>query len=105
MLDATRNALKSYLVSLKGLDPTITDDQVKAAIVAFDGVPSGVYMADVDMRVISREEAARRLGVCPRRLDDYTATGKLKRFYMPGAKRALGIRVQDLNNLINAGVR
>jgi len=50
-------------------------------------------------KVFSRVEAGQILGVSPKRIDQLTATGALKKVFAPNTSRAIGITHESLHAL------
>lgn len=101
MLDGTKTAL----VGVMSIDPSITTEMQALALKVLSGGPGKVYCGGVEPLVVSRNEAARMIGFTPKRVDDFTRRGILKRVYMPGCKRATGILRTSVEDVVMAGVR
>ena len=100
MTTATRETLKG----LFKMDPSITADQVRTCFLVLNGSPDVLHgHGDID-RILSRKEAAEILGCGPKRVDDLTRRGVLKRFYFPGCSRASGIPRSSVESVMLAGV-
>ena len=56
-------------------------------------------------RVASREDAAKILGIGVKRVDDFTRSGALRRVYYSGNRRASGILMSSIDDMIAQGVR
>lgn len=85
MLKTTEQALSAILAS----DPSVTPDQRKAFL-GFLKSPAASKAVNEIPRVIRRKEAARILGVSPKRCDQWAASGALKRVTPPGMFRCIG---------------
>ena len=100
MLNTTLDLIKA---SLK-CDPTITpEDRTRLMLYLRhnrwkESKPSPATPAVP--RILRRAEAASRMGVSLRTLDNWAKTGILSRVYLPGRIRRAGFREADINNLI-----
>ena len=83
MLTNTRAAIVAILNS----DPSMNKAKIKNALAALEG---GAGSAGHPARVIRRPEAARLLGVSPKRIDQLAQQNILKRIVVPGTSRAIG---------------
>lgn len=61
---------------------------------------TGAARTESGPRVLSRSEAAERLGVCVRVIDGMSAAGILPRVTLPGRRRAAGVRDVDVERII-----
>lgn len=100
MLSTTRDAARAILRS----DPTITPAE-RQRLIALLSRPATEPTAQTPApaRLVRRIEAATRLGVCCRAVDNYAKRGLLPRVMLPGGTRALGFRESDLLALIAGG--
>ena len=101
MTSATRETLKG----LFKMDPSITSDQAKACIVFLSGSHGALDSHGVKPMVVSRREAAVLMGITPRRVDDFSRLGVLRRVYYPGNSRATGILMSSVDDIIAQGIR
>ena len=95
---------KTALVSVIRMDPTITEEMRKSALAILSGSSVPSRETFVSPRVVSRREAAIMIGLGPKRVDDFTRRGILKRVKFPGASRASGILCSSIEKAIEAGV-
>lgn len=93
---------KSLMSNLFQMDPTITEDTRKAALAVLSG--SAVSGGGVRVLVVSRSEAARMIGLGPKRVDHLTNIGVLKRVRFPGSSRASGILASSVEEAVASGV-
>lgn len=89
----TRLAIEAILKS----DTTVTPEERKRLLMPANKGPA------VPDRVISRAEAAKRFGRCPRSLDNWARRGLLKKWHLPGLSRATGFRESELAALLEVG--
>lgn len=101
MLEGT----KTVLIGVMGTDPSITTEMKSLVLKVLSDGPGSVHCGVVDPLVVSRSEAARLIGLTPKRVDDFTRSGKLKRVYMPGCSRATGILRSSIEDVIMSGSR
>ena len=57
----------------------------------------------LDVRLLRRQEVARRLSVSPRTVDNWSREGLLSKKKMPGRKRSCGFSSLDVEKLIISG--
>lgn len=93
MLTTTIDALKAIL----GTDTTVGRDQRQALVDIFR---NGVGIEAKPDRVLSRSEAAYRLGVSVKTLDLWKRKGIVKPVIIQGSSRAIGFRESDIAGLI-----
>ncbi len=55
-------------------------------------------------RILRRKEAAERLGICPKTLDNWSLRGTIHPIRIKGSERAVGFRQSDVDAII-AGKR
>lgn len=99
MLDTTQEAVKAMLRA----DPSLTPadrSRIIAAIRNHGTKTEDTTPAKPEPRIIRRAEAARRLGVGLRCLDNWHRCGILAKVTMPGRVRAAGFRDSDVVALI-----
>ncbi len=96
MLTSTRQAIAAILTT----DPTVSPEKRKA-IVATLSNPEATK--NEIPRVLSRIECGRILGVSPKRVDQLSKAGHLKRVTTPGTSRAIGILESSLRTLVEGG--
>ena len=98
MLDTTQEAVKAMLRA----DPSMTpaDRNRILSAIRSHGKTEDTTPAKPEPRLIRRAEAARRLGVGLRCLDNWHRCGILRKVTMPGRVRAAGVRESDLLALI-----
>ena len=101
MTTAIEGALKSFLK----VDPSITQNQINACLTILRGEGDLSENRSVSQVVLSREEVAQMMGISPKRVDDFSRGGYLKRVYFPGCVRASGILRSSVDSLIKSGVR
>ena len=92
------------IAALIRADPTV-DTRERTRLLALlrqGGVPSVQQAAASPRRVIQRAEAARLLDRSLRYVDGIARRGLVRRVKMPGHKRAMGVRADDLSTLIEA---
>jgi hypothetical protein len=92
------------IAALIRADPTV-DTRERTRLLALlrqGGAPTTQQAATSPRRVIQRAEAAKLLGRSLRAVDAYARRGLIRRVILPGYKRALGVRADDLNTLIEA---
>ena len=89
----TRAAIEAILKS----DSTVTTPERNRLLATEDK-----HAAPPD-RVISRAEAAKRFGRCPRSLDNWVNRGVLKKWHLPGVARATGFRESEIVALLQSG--
>lgn len=94
MMDQTKTALMSVIQ----MDRSITEEMRKSALAILSGSKAAVCPL-----VVSRSDAAKMLGLGPKRIDDFTRNGKLKRFRIPGSSRATGILCSSIEKLVADG--
>ena len=97
--------VKTMIVTAIGMDPSITDDMKMLALKILSGSGNDVRCGSGEPLVVSRSEAARMIGVGPKRIDDFTRRGDLKRVFLPGCSRATGILRSSIENVVMAGAR
>lgn len=87
MLKHTETALRAILEA----DPSMTPEQVKAAIKAASGKPSPSITDERPLDTILKlEEVARIMHTSTRNVSRYGRLGYLHRVHIPGASRSLG---------------
>lgn len=87
MLKHTETALRAILEN----DPSMTPDQVRAAIQAANGTrPEGITDARPVDTILKPGEVATILKTSTRNVSRYARAGVLRRVRFPGASRALG---------------
>lgn len=105
---------KEFLTQFLKSDPTISPEAAKTCLLVLSGSVDAaktclsVLSGSVDNakggefedRVLSRQEAARFLGVGLKRLDDFSRSGMLERVYFPGCKRASGVLLSSVRGLM-----
>lgn len=96
---------KTLVVTVLDQDPSITMDMKMLALKVLGGSVKEVRGGSVEPLIVSRGEAARIMGVSPKRVDVYMSAGKLKRVYMMGGKKATGILRSSIDSAVMAGVR
>lgn len=96
---------KTLVVAAINTDPSISDDMKMLALKVLSGHGKEVYGGSVAPLVVSRSEAATMMGLGPKRIDDFTRGGILKRVYMPGSSRATGILRSSVESAVMSGVR
>lgn len=92
------------IAALIRADPTV-DTREGARLLAFlrqGGSPTTQQVVTSPQRVIQRAEAARLLDRSLRYVDGIARRGLVRRVKMPGQKRAMGVRADDLNALIES---
>ncbi|MEI6808403.1 MAG: helix-turn-helix domain-containing protein [bacterium] len=99
MLPTTIDAIKAILKA----DPTVNPAD-RAVIVACirNGckVPATAPAVPAEVRILRRHEAAKRLGCGLRCIDNWARTGILHKVTLPGHIRACGVRLSDVEALI-----
>jgi predicted DNA-binding transcriptional regulator AlpA len=65
-------------------------------------VAPGTEPTKSEVRLIRREEAAKRLAVCVRTIDKLAKSGVLRRRLLPGRRRSCGFLLSDIESLIAA---
>lgn len=97
MLKTTENAILAICAS----DPSITDEQTKAAIKAASG---NVAPAITDERPIDTllklKDVARLLKTSPRNVTRYARLGYFRRVQIPGAARSLGYSADSVRDFM-----
>ena len=88
---------KMVLMQVFKSDRTVSPEEARA-FASFMG-------GGVVQRVASREEAAQILGIGVKRVDDFTRSGALRRVYYSGNRRASGILMSSIDDMIAQGVR
>ena len=96
---------KAFLAQVIKSDPTVSAAESKAFAMFIDGAYNMDRESGVVQRVVSREDAAKILGLGVKRVDDFTRCGALRRVYLPGNKRATGILMESIDAVIAQGVR
>ncbi len=99
------SATKETLTGLFKMDPSITSDQAKTCIMFLSGSLGTLDGCEVRARVVSREDAGRLMGIGPKRVDDFSRLGILRRVYYPGNSRASGILVSSIDDDIAKGIK
>jgi hypothetical protein len=95
MKPGTLNAIAAILAA----DPP-TNSAERGRVLAI----LGGGQAETAPRVLSRTDAAGRLGVSVRTVDALCAAGELGRVRLPGRARACGVRESDVERLISRRV-
>lgn len=95
---------KTALVSVIQMDPTITAEMKKSALAILSGSGAVARVGCVAPLIVSRVEAAKMIGLGPKRVDDFTRRGVFKRVRFPGSSRASGILCSSIEKAIEAGV-
>jgi len=94
MLQTTIDAIKAILAT----DATIDNEERMQLIANLKrGAKAESRTPD---RILRRQQAATRLGVCPKTLDNWTAQGAIRPVTIPGSTRAVGFRESDIDALI-----
>ena len=70
---------------------------------AVEQVFNGKTAKSIIQRIVRRSEAAELLGVTPKRIDQLSRTGILKRIYAPGTVKAIGVSESSLRALTEQG--
>lgn len=96
---------RAFLTQVIKSDPTVSAAESKAFAMFIDGAYNAEHGGGVVQRVVSREDAAKILGLGVKRVDDFTRRGALRRVYLPGNKRASGILMASIDAVISQGVR
>lgn len=96
---------KTSWAMLMNMEPGITSERQMLALKILSDGPGAVHCGGVEPLVVSRNEAARMIGLTPKRVDDFTRSGKLKRVYMPGCSRATGILRSSIEDVVMSGAR
>lgn len=96
---------KTSWAILMNMEPSITSERQMLALKILSDGPDAVRCGTVDPLVVSRNEAAKMIGLTPKRIDDFTRSGKLKRVYMPGCRRATGILRSSIEDVVMSGAR
>ena len=94
---------KTAWAMLMNMEPGITAERQMLALKILSDGPGAVRCGDIEPLVVSRKEAARMIGLTPKRVDDFTRSGVLKRVYMPGCRRATGILRRSVEDVVIAG--
>lgn len=99
MLETTKNAVKSILLTDTSLSP---DDRsgMLSALVAYGRGDSN--KGEKVPRLLRRKEVAARLGVSHRTVDKLHSEGLIKKFFFKGRKRASGFLESDINAILLA---
>lgn len=105
MLPTTQTAISAMLRA----DPSITADERAAILSAVRNhgkslQPKATPATHHPPRLLKRREVARRLGCCPRTVDNLARTGSLRRVLLPGRQRGAGFLESDVTNLIEAAI-
>jgi hypothetical protein len=95
MLKQTLTAIGAILES----DVTLSPEQRKI-IVAYVKNPSTSTPTAALPRIIRRDEAARLIGVTPKRCDQIAALGHLIKIMLPGTTRAIGFSESSVRALV-----
>jgi len=100
MLNTTYDALRAVLRA----DPTVgaADRNHKLALLRTPDVPKSEPAAPTVQRILQRRETAQRFNRTLRYVDRLAQEGILKKVKLPGRKRAVGFREEDVNRLIAA---
>lgn len=93
MLSTTLGAVKAILAT----DPSVNSEERKALV---EALKNGIKAEAKHDRVLRRPEAARRMGVSVKALDQWKRRGVLVPVQIPGSSRALGFRESDVEALI-----
>ena len=104
MLPSTIDILKSVLRA----DPTLSPAERASLLARMREKPEdskAESAAKEEVRIMRRNEAARRLSCSTRTLDKLAAAGVLPRRKLPGRVRASGFLASDVEALIRSGMR
>ena len=91
---------KSDLITSIAMIPDTDERLHRIGLILTGKDPSSIKAPE---RLIKRVEVARRLGLCPRSVDNLSADGALKPVRLPGRMRAVGFRESDVRALLDAG--
>lgn len=97
MLDTTQDAVKAMLRA----DPSVTPTDRNRILTTLRNHGKAEQQPNPpESRLIRRAEAARRLGVSLRAVDNWARAGILSKVKLPGRVRCCGFRAADVDALI-----
>lgn len=97
----TQTSIEAIAAILKG-DPTVTPQTRSQFLVHLrkGRITETVSTEPKEPRLIRRQEAAHKLSMSLRGLDNLCKTGVLTKCVLPGRKRAIGISAEQVDSII-----